>query len=308
MSDHMITRRSGADGVPRKFVVTGVGGIVIIVLALWFMPFWQVPSGFAGVRTTWGSAGTVSLKPGLRFAVPVMQKVHMVSTQPHTATSDETAATHDQQEVTTQVAVTYHVPADEAPEFYSNFRSFAVFARNIIVPSVSNDLKAITTSYNAQELITKRQLVDNGIKNLIVQSLQPYHVVVNAVNIANFGFSKDYMQSIDDKQIAQQKALKARYVLQEAKINAQQKVVTAKADAQAEIAQAEGDAKATMIHAKADADAFRMKAKALTPSVLSLQAIQQWNGILPRYMGGKSPIPFLSVAHAPAAQTAMAGK
>lgn len=287
----------GAGGRP-VLIAAGLVLVVIVLVLVAFDPFYQVPSGFAGVETTWGSVSGVSLKPGLHLVVPVMQRVHMVSVQPHTSTSNESAATHDQQEVNTGVAVTYHVPVDEAPGFYTNFRSFAVFSKNIITPSVSNDVKAVTTSYNAEELISKRQLVDDGIKNGIIKSLSPYHVVVNAVNISNFSFSKDYMQSIEEKQIAQQKALKAKYVLQETKINAQQRVVQAKAKAQAEIAGAQGDAKSTLINAKADAQAFQLKAKALTPEVLKLEEVKRWNGVLPRFMGGQGPSPFLNLAPA----------
>lgn len=286
-----MNRGSGPGG---KLAIAAAGIVVVGIAVLIINPFNVVESGYVGVMTNFGSAQPTPLNPGLHFAVPFYQSIKMVSVQPQTYTNRETAATHDQQEIQTAVAVTFHVPGVEAAEFYTNFRSFSNFEVRIISPSVSNDVKAITTSYDAEELITKRKLIDSGIKNLIVQSLAPYHITVDAVNIANFKFSSRYMQSIEDKQIAQQKALQAQYTLQEVKINIQQKVATAKADALAKVAEAKGEAQATVISAKAVAEAYETKSKAITPQILRLQAIQQWNGVLPTYLGSSAPVPFLS--------------
>lgn len=286
-------RRSAGSRAGRKLGVVA-GGLVAAGVALAVLnPFSMVQSGYAGVLQDFGSVQSTPLNPGLHLAIPFYQTIKMVSVQPQTYLSSEAAATHDQQEVHTQVAVTFNVPAADAPGFFTNFRTFLHFERRIIAPDVSADLKAVTTSYNAEELITKRQLVESNIKSLIKQSLAPYNISVEAVNIANFEFSKRYMKSIEDKQIAQQKALQANYKLQEVEVDAQQQVAKAKADAESRIAEAKGKAKATVIEAKATAAAYKIKSDAITPQILRLQAIQQWNGILPTYLGSGAPVPFL---------------
>jgi regulator of protease activity HflC (stomatin/prohibitin superfamily) len=72
-------------------VVGTLFGLLILVLIL--NPFYQVPGGYAGVKTDFGAVDPTPLSPGLHFALPIAQSVSMVSTQPHTATSNEAAAT-----------------------------------------------------------------------------------------------------------------------------------------------------------------------------------------------------------------------
>lgn len=274
------------------------GLIVLLILALFFIanPFYAVNSGYVGVLTDFGSVQPVALNPGLHFAVPFYQEIIEISTQPQTDSSEETASTHDLQTVDTSIAVTFHIAAPDAPFFYQNFRDFDTLAGRIIGPVVSNDVKAATADYDAEELVTKRDVVDSQVKQLIVSSLAPYHLVVEAVNVANFKFSAAYSQAIEQKQVAQQQALQAQYVLQQVQISAQQQVVQAKAAATATVAAAEGGAEATVLQATADAKANGLISQSLNPSILQLKAVNKWNGTLPAYLSNGAPLPFIGSA------------
>ena len=58
----------------------------------------------------------------------------------------------------------------------------------------------------------------------------PYNVVVTEFAIVNFSFSQQFTQAIEDKQTAEQKALKAEQDLKRVEIEAQQKVALARAE------------------------------------------------------------------------------
>jgi regulator of protease activity HflC (stomatin/prohibitin superfamily) len=280
---------------PRTIVMAAVALVVVLFLLL-VNPFWQINSGYVGVISDFGSLQPVELEPGLHVAIPFYQQIMLVSVQPQTTQSDETASTHDLQVVNTSIAVTFHVNPAEAPFFYQNFRDFETLGTRIISPAVSNDVKEVTANYDAEELVTKRDIVDAQIKSLIVSSLAPYHLTVEAVNVANFAFSEAYTQAIEAKQVAQQQALQAQYTLQQTQISAQQQVVVARAQADAAVATATGSAQATILQAQADAHANDLVNASLTPSILQLKAILKWSGAMPQFLSAGTALPFIGNA------------
>lgn len=274
------------------------GGVVVglLIAGAALDPFAVVSSGYVGVKTEFGAIQPEQLQPGLHFIVPFMSAVHEVSVQPHTSSTEEVSATHDQQNVTTTTAVTWAVDQTYADQVYRDFRGAEGLETTIIAPIVSNDVKAVIARYEAQALITERSKVADEISTLIGTDLARYHarVSVGGVNLTNMQFSGQYDQAIEEKQIAQQNALKARYTLEQIQTSAQQQVVQAHAAADATVATAEGQARATVLQAQADAAAYKVKQEQLSPAMLQLTALQRWNGVLPTYMGGQTPIPFLS--------------
>lgn len=269
---------------------------VLLVLLLLANPFVQVQSGYAGVLSDFGSVQNTPLYPGLHVAIPLYQEIDQVSVQPQTVTSDESGSTHDLQLVNTSIAVTFHVDPENAPDFYRNFRDFDTLGARVIAPAISNDVKAVTANYDAEELVTKRDIVDAQIKELIIASLAPYHLTVEAVNVANFAFSDAYTQAIEQKQVAQQQALQAQYTLQQTEITAQQQVVQAKAQADAAVETAQGQATALLLTAQAQAKANALIAQSLTPVLLQQKALDKWDGTLPTYLSPGSPMPFIGDA------------
>jgi regulator of protease activity HflC (stomatin/prohibitin superfamily) len=275
------------------------GAVILILVLIWlFRPFTIVDGGYVGVKTFFGAPESEVLGSGFHFVVPVAEAVYEVSTQPQLASTTETASTQDQQNVSTGVSVNFTVNPAEAVTFWKNYRDIPTLTQTIIAPIVSNDTKAVTADYTAQELITRREQVRQEIEQDVRSDLAQYRVVVvTGVNITNFSYSDAYDQAIDAKQVAQQTALEEQYKLQQVQISAQQQV--AQAAAAVDIAQ--GQAKATILQAQADAQAYKLKQQALTPDILTLSAIQRWDGQLPHYMAGSTPLPFLQLPGAPGA-------
>lgn len=72
------------------------------------------------------------------------------------------------------------------------------------------------------------------------------------------------------------------------------KIASAKADAQSAREVATGQADAILITAKAQAEANKLLAESLTTDLLQAQAIESWDGVLPR-MTGSSAVPMINV-------------
>lgn len=240
-------------------------GVFVLILIIWaFRPFTIVNGGYVGVKTFLGAPEQEVLGSGLHLILPIAETIYEVSTQPQLASTTETASTNDQQNVSTGVSVNFAINPTEAVNFWKNYRDIPTLTQTIIAPIVSNDTKAVTAVYNAQELITKREQVRQEIEQDVRADLAQYKVVVvTGVNITNFSYSDAYNQAIDAKQVAQQTALEEQYKLQQVQISAQQQVAQANAQASAAVAIAQGQAKATILQAQADAQAYKLKQEIL---------------------------------------------
>lgn len=253
----------------QRLVAAGV--VVVLALIVLGGAFVQIGPGERGVLMTFGAVHAGVLDPGLHFKVPFVQTVARMNVQVQNSHDTETAASRDLQVVSTTVATNWHLLPADAEWVYQHVGSERALVGKIIQPAISNSVKAVTAHYNAEDLIVQRDQVRSQIESQIRTELEPFRIVVDAVNVTNFHFSAEFAQAIEQKQIAQQRALQAQYDLQKAKVVAQQKIVEATAQSQAQ----------------------KLLQQTLTPLIIQQQAIGKWNGRLPEVVGGKGMLPMI---------------
>jgi regulator of protease activity HflC (stomatin/prohibitin superfamily) len=276
-----------------RMVVLGVGTFVILLLLWIFSPFVVVGAGERGVLMNFGAVTGQPLQPGLHLIMPVRQSVHEMDVQVQKYSAKEAAASLDLQEVTTDVVVNWSLDPKTVNVAYRNIGPLYMIGQKVVGPAIDNAVKAVTARFNAEELISRRDAVTEGILKSLRGILASDGIFVTAVNVTNFAFSPAYATAIENKQVAQQEALQATYQLQQKKVNVQQTVVEAQAQAQARIEAAKGTAQAILLQARAQAKANDEIAASLTPILLRQKALDRWSGALPTYLGSGAPIPFL---------------
>ena len=257
------------------------GAIIVIALIIMGGIFVQIGPGQRGVLMTFGAVHDGVLDPGLHLKLPFMQSVARMDVQVQNSQAQETAASLDLQNVSSTVATNWHILPADAEWVYQHIGSESDLVGKIIRPAISNSVKAVTAHYNAEALIIHRDAVRDEIQKQITSELQPYRIVVDSVNITDFHFSEEFAQAIERKQIAQQRALQARYELDQAKVLAQQRVVEAQAQSQAQ----------------------QLLQQTLTPEIIQQQAIAKWDGRLPAVVGDKGVLPMIGNVAAVAAAT-----
>jgi regulator of protease activity HflC (stomatin/prohibitin superfamily) len=289
----------------RKFLI--IGAVIVSVAVLFIGSFFTIIGpGDRGVLMNFGAVSGRILDPGFHFLIPVQQSVAKISVQVQKTQSSQSAASKDLQIVTTGVAVNYNLVPDRVNKIYRDIGGLQSVDQKIIAPAIANAVKAVTAHYNADELLANRDKVRAEIAEQIRDSITNYDVKIDGVNITDFNFSAQYNHAIEEKQVAQQQALKANYQLQQVQISAQQQVVQAKAEAEARIESAKGRAEATVLAAQAEAKAMKLKSSAITPEILKLQMIQQWDGKLPRVVtGDEGVVPFLDTSALAGTSTAL---
>jgi prohibitin 2 len=193
--------------------------------------------GHAGViYNRFGLAGTSGIqqnviKEGLNFVVPWFQRpiVYDVRTRPKLINS--TSGSKDLQMVEISLRVLYKPDVNHLPFVY---RRLGKDFDERVLPSIVNEVtKAVVARFNASELLTKREEVSTMILNMLTRRAADFHILLDDVSITHLAFSKDYTAAVEAKQVAQQDAERAKYIVDRALQEKRSIVIKAQGEARA---------------------------------------------------------------------------
>lgn len=253
----------------------GVVAIVAILLFTVLNPIVIIPAGHRGVILTFSKVTGV-MDEGIGLRVPFVQSVRKVEVRTVKYEVESSAASKDIQTVTSHIALNYHINPKGVGDLYTNVGDS--FENNIISPAIQEAVKANTAKYVAQELIEKREQVSLGIKEMLNEKLMIWGIAIDALSIVNFNFEPEFVKAVEEKQVAQQNALKEKNILDAVEMQAKQKVAAA----------------------TAEATAIRIQAQAINSSggrdYVNLQWIRAWKdtgGKVPTVMSGSQGNAFI---------------
>jgi len=206
-----------------------------------------------------------------------------MNVQVQIAESTESAATNDLQEVTTTVAVNFRLNPEAVNQIYRELRQD--YVSRVIKPNIEESIKAATSQFRAEALITNRATVKSTFDAVLEERLSVFDIEVIAVSLTDFQFSPAFAAAVEAKVTAEQKALEAQNFLEQVKFEAQQQVIQAEAEKNATIARALGEAEAVVIEADAAASAIEAITGQMTPEYAQYLWLTQWDGKLPLVVG-----------------------
>jgi regulator of protease activity HflC (stomatin/prohibitin superfamily) len=291
------TRSYSGSGVPRtlmRVVIPAVIGVIVLSVVL-VSSVKIVEAGHRGVLVQFGAVDTTkSLPEGIHFVTPFRDNVIPMEVRTQITTENAASASKDLQDVTTQVALNYHISPNSAQIVYQQL-GFD-YSNRVINPAIQESVKQVTARFNAEELITQRETVKTEIEAQIKQRLAAYNVVVETISITEFSFSEQFVRAVEAKVEAEQRALQAQNDLVRIQIEAEQAEATAIGQQHANIARAEGQRQANILEAQGEAEAIRIIDEQLrnNPNYLEWLKTQKWDGKLPLVLG-EGGTPFIQI-------------
>ena len=248
----------------RKRLVAVVVILILIGLVI-LNSFSVVDPGHTGVVVTLGKVNENVLQEGIHLKVPFLQSVVKIDNRITKLDVATEAFSKDLQTVSTTLAVNYRVDTAKSYSIYKNIGSD--YEVVLVTPAVNEVLKAIVSQYTAEQSVTNRTLISEGLVTGLNDKLNDIGLYITDVNIIDFDFSEAFITAIEEKQVAQQQLLKAE-------TEKQTKITNAEAEAQVKVTQAEAEAKAN-----------QLLNQELSDKIIQKEFIEKWNGELPVVSG-----------------------
>lgn len=266
-----------ATTVKKNRMWISIVGVAVIVIS---QSFTIIPTGFTGVRSTFGQIDETVVSNGFNFKIPFIQSIEQVNNKQQdivfqdskvwSETSNRTAIYYD------NITVTYQISADKSSWIFSNISDYK---SNLITTSlVSSGIKSASKSLEDVEA-TNRSVIEPLAQEYIQKSVDDKYgsgvLTINKVVINNADFDEDYNQAIADKQ-------KAQLAKEQQDIVNEQNIAQAEAEKEALKLKAEGEAEAAKIKAEGEAAANEKLEKSLSDNILRDKYLDKWNGELPQ--------------------------
>ena len=229
------------------------------------------------------------LQPGLRWVIPYAENVKTYSISKNTYTmsiaqlegdiqgDDSIAArTADGQEVYIDASIIYSLDPNEVLSVHIIWQDR--YLNGLIRPTVRGVIRDAVSNYKVNEVYsTHREELKKLIETEMTKSMSDNGLILSDFVLRNITFTAEYAASIEQKQIAEQLAQQAEYIVEQRIQEAEQARQVAQGTRDAAILAAEGRAQSVVIEAKAEAEALQLIADVLAkyPELLNYRYIEK---------------------------------
>lgn len=241
-----------------------------------------------GVVVTVLGAGGIRPEPldsGLHWIIPFAERVERYPRTNQTYTMSSSAdegitagddsiqvRTKDGQQVYVDASVIYAVDPSKAIALYRTWRFN--YQDGLVRPQARGIIRDVASQYGVEEIVSSKraemeQLIDDELARIFAEN----NLILRDFVLRNIRFSDEYAAAVEQKQIAEQQAQQAAFVVEQKKQEAEQARQIAQGQADAAVIAAEGAAKARLIEAQAEAEANRIIADSITPALIQYQYV-----------------------------------
>lgn len=166
---------------------------------------------------------------GTHLMVPWFERpiIYDVRARPNVIQS--TSGSRDLQMVNIGLRVLTRPMPEKLPQIYRTLGTD--FAERVLPSIIQETLKSVIAQYNASQLLTMREVVSRDIRRILTQRAQNFNIVLDDVSITNLTFSREYTSAVEAKQVAQQDAERAKFIVDKAQQDKQSAIIRAQGEA-----------------------------------------------------------------------------
>lgn len=276
-----------------KYILAGVIAFLIMVGVM--SSCTTIHPGEVGVVFNRLTGSLYSEAPGYVLVMPFVTTVqeYPVSLRTYSMVkkSNEGSSTMDDsidlptkqgQHIKQDISITYNTSEAKATQVFKSFNGREIetiegsFIRRTIITAAQNQ----SGQMELAELISSgRDKLQQQITKVLGEEFTKMGFQLDKVNLGASHLPEVIEAQMQQKMAAQQTALQAEFELQKQQ-----------ALAKAKVAEAEGIAQATYIEAEGQARANLKLSSSLTAQLIQYETVKKWDGQLPTYTGGGTPL------------------
>jgi len=220
--------------MPKGFLFTSAGGIALTVggYVLVNHCMYNVEGGHRAV--IYNRLGGMSEKvqgEGTHFKLPWLQRPYIYNVRSTPRNIKSLTGSRDLQMVDINLRIIYRPNVDKLPDMY---RTLGLDYDERVLPSIANEvLKGVVAQYNAIELIGKREQVSQQVRLRLQERAKDFFMVIDDVSLTHLAFSPQFTGAVEAKQVAQQEAEMAKWIVDKALEEKKSIIITAQGEAEA---------------------------------------------------------------------------
>lgn len=229
------------------------------------------------------------LQPGLHWVIPYAENVvrYSISKTTYTMSIDSmegevkgddsiAARTADGQEVYIDASIIFSLDPNEILDVHIIWQDR--YINGLVRPTVRGVIRDAVSQFRINEVYsTRRAELIEQMRADLNKRFDENGILLSDFVLRNITFTPEYAASIEQKQIAEQRAQEAEYVVEQRKQEAEQARQVAEGTKDASIIEAEGRAESRIIEAEAEKEALELIASILetNPELLNYRYIEK---------------------------------
>merc|ERR1719352_491877 len=166
---------------------------------------------------------------GTHFMIPWVERPYVYDVRARAHQVNSQSGSRDLQMVNISLRVLTRPDAGKLPEVY---RTLGTDFNERVLPSIVHEtLKSVVAQYNASQLITQREQVSLAVRSQLISRAAGFNMLLDDVSITALTFGREYTAAIEAKQVAQQDAERAKFIVEKAKQDKRSAVIKAEGEA-----------------------------------------------------------------------------
>jgi len=168
---------------------------------------------------------------GTHFMIPWVQTPIIFDIRARPKNVPTITGSKDLQNVNITLRVLYRPLPSALPNIYT---TLGQDYDDRVLPSITNEvLKAVVAEFDAGELITQREIVSARVNTELTKRAEQFGLILDDISLTHLTFGRDFTAAVELKQVAQQEAEKARFLVEKAEQIKLANIISAEGDTEA---------------------------------------------------------------------------